>query len=232
MPSYMRSIVFAVILCLVCSVLLTAASTGLKPLQQRNIAADRQRNILRAFNIIGEEARGTDEIVRIYGETVRRAWVNGEGRIIPEGEHAPTDLPIYLYLVNDTIQAYAVPIQSRGLWGQISAFLALEDDGTTVRGFTVFQHAETPGLGGEIEARSFRRQFEGKQITDPQGQFISVRIARGNVEDTVPPELRPSYVDGISGATLTGQYLSAGIADTLRQYEPLSRAFRQAGVSF
>jgi Na+-transporting NADH:ubiquinone oxidoreductase subunit C len=134
--------------------------------------------------------------------------------------------------VNDTIQAYAVPIQSRGLWGQISAFLALEDDGTTVRGFTVFQHAETPGLGGEIEARSFRRQFEGKQITDPQGQFISVRIARGNVEDTVPPELRPSYVDGISGATLTGQYLSAGIADTLRQYEPLSRAFRQAGVSF
>jgi Na+-transporting NADH:ubiquinone oxidoreductase subunit C len=233
MPGYMRSIIFAVALCLICSVLLTAASTGLKPFQQRNIAADRQRNILRAFKIIPEdEALGTDAIVRTYNDTVKRVWVDGSGRIIPEGQHTAGDLPLYLYVKDAAIQAYVVPIQSRGLWGQINAYLAVEEDGTTVRGFTVFQHAETPGLGGEIETRWFRQQFEGKQITDRQGEFVSVRIAKGDVEETVAPERRPNYVDGISGATLTGQFLSSGIADVLRTYEPVSIAFRRNAVNF
>jgi Na+-transporting NADH:ubiquinone oxidoreductase subunit C len=47
------------------------------------------------------------------------------------------------------------------------------------------------------------------------------------VGDRVPPEKRPHYVDGISGATLTGQYLSEGIRDTLKAYEPVAIQFRQ-----
>jgi len=34
-------------------------------------------------------------------------------------------------------------------------------------------------------------------------------------------------VDGISGATLTGNYLSRGLHEVLRQYEPVSIRFRQ-----
>jgi Na+-transporting NADH:ubiquinone oxidoreductase subunit C len=34
-------------------------------------------------------------------------------------------------------------------------------------------------------------------------------------------------VDGISGATLTGQYLTEGLKDTLRAYEPVAVQFRQ-----
>jgi Na+-transporting NADH:ubiquinone oxidoreductase subunit C len=34
-------------------------------------------------------------------------------------------------------------------------------------------------------------------------------------------------VDGISGATLTGRYLSEGLEETLMQYEPVSIIFRQ-----
>jgi Na+-transporting NADH:ubiquinone oxidoreductase subunit C len=34
-------------------------------------------------------------------------------------------------------------------------------------------------------------------------------------------------VDGISGATLTGRYLAAGIRDTLSQYEPVAVKFRK-----
>jgi Na+-transporting NADH:ubiquinone oxidoreductase subunit C len=231
MPGYLRSIVFAIILCLVCSLLLTAASTGLRPYQQRNIAADRQRNILTAFNIVDEtQDLGTEEIVRLYDQNIHRAWVDGDGRLIDETRQTPGDLPLYLYIQDGTIRAYGVPIQSRGLWGQINAYLAIEDDGSTVRGFTVFQHAETPGLGGEIETRWFRKQFEGKKLIDQQGQFVSVRIAKGNVEEGIPPEKRPNYVDGISGATLTGQFLSTGIADVLQNYEPLSAAFRRNGA--
>ena len=38
----------------------------------------------------------------------------------------------------------------------------------------------------------------------------------------VPADKRPNYVDGISGATLTGKYLSAGIREILETYEPVS----------
>ena len=231
MPGYLRSIVFATILCLVCSLLLTAASTGLRPYQQRNIAADQQRSILTAFNIVDEtQDVGTEEIVRLYNENIRMAWVDGSGRLVAESQQTPGALPLYLYVKNDAVQAYGVPIQSRGLWGQISAYLAVESDGSTVRGFTVFQHGETPGLGGEIEMRWFRKQFEGKKLTDPQGQFVSVRVAKGSVERVVPPERRVNFVDGISGATLTGQFLSDGIADVLQDYEPLSSQFRRGGA--
>ncbi len=228
MPGYLKSILFAVILCVVCSLLLTAASTGLKPLQQRNIAADRQRNILTAFNIVnGAQDLSQEEIVRLYNENIRMAWADRSGKLVSETQRAPGDLPLYLYLQNDAIRAYAVPIQSRGLWGRIDAYMAIEDDGSTVRGFTVFQHAETPGLGGEIEAPWFRQQFEGKKITDAQGRFVSVGIAKGAAEKAVPPEKQANYVDGISGATLTGQFLSSGMAEVLKQYEPVSAAFRR-----
>jgi len=46
------------------------------------------------------------------------------------------------------------------------------------------------------------------------------------VKDTVPKDRRGNYVDGISGATLTGKYLSSGLKDILLEYEPVSLKFR------
>ena len=37
-------------------------------------------------------------------------------------------------------------------------------------------------------------------------------------------------MDGISGATLTGQYLSEGLQDILQTYEPVSVHFRNRGM--
>jgi Na+-transporting NADH:ubiquinone oxidoreductase subunit NqrC len=97
----------------------------------------------------------------------------------------------------------------------------------TVKGFAVYQHAETPGLGGEIEKRWFRDNWVGKKIVTREGRFVSVGIAKGRAEETVPKEKQLNYVDGISGATLTGKYLAAGIKDTLSRYEPVSIKFRK-----
>ena len=93
-------------------------------------------------------------------------------------------------------------------------------------GFTVYKHSETPGLGGEIEKRWFQKNWIGKRIVDQAGEFVSVGIAKGKVEVTVPEQQRPHYVDGISGATLTGNYLTAGIREILEKYEPVSIKFR------
>jgi Na+-transporting NADH:ubiquinone oxidoreductase subunit C len=227
MSAQSRSITFAVILCVVCSLLLTAASTGLRSLQERNTMVDRQKNILRAFGIVAEDQKlDAQRVEQLYQQSVNSLWVKPDGRIVEPTQHNPGDLPLYVYTRDDAIQAYAVPIDTRGLWGQIQGYLALENDGSTIRGFTVYQHAETPGLGGEIESRWFRANFAGKKITDRQGDFVSIKIAKGKVAEVVPEEKKPNYVDGISGATLTGKFLSAGMEDILKTYEPVSINFR------
>jgi Na+-transporting NADH:ubiquinone oxidoreductase subunit C len=43
----------------------------------------------------------------------------------------------------------------------------------------------------------------------------------------VPPDKAANYVDGISGATLTGKYLSSGFRRILEDYEPVAVQFRK-----
>lgn len=228
MSSHLKSIAFSAVLCVVCSVLLTAASTGLKTFQQRNTVVDRQKNILLALGIITDDkAVAADEIEHLYQESVQSQWVNGRGQIVPSDQHTPGDLPLYTFIRDGAIQAYAVPVDTRGLWGAIHGYLAIENDGVTIRGFTVYKHSETPGLGGEIESRWFRHNFQGKKITDQQGQFVSIQVAKGKAQDVVPKPRQPNYVDGISGATLTGKFLSSGLKEILQDYEPVAIEFRQ-----
>jgi len=61
---------------------------------------------------------------------------------------------------------------------------------------------------------------------DRAGNFFSVAIAKGNIAETVAKDRQAHYVDGISGATLTGKYLSSGLRDILAVYEPVSLKFR------
>jgi Na+-transporting NADH:ubiquinone oxidoreductase subunit C len=71
----------------------------------------------------------------------------------------------------------------------------------------------------------------GKKIVDQNGEFVSIAIAKGKVDQAVPEARRANYVDGISGATLTGKYLSAGLEEILSTYEPASIRFRRNRAS-
>ena len=233
MSERMKSIVFAFALCLVCGTLLTAASTRLQPMQERNAQIDRKKNILKSVSLIKSDRNydGT-EIDRLYEENIYQYYVDQNGAIVePEvvdnGE--PSNL-MTIYLVmdeNNQIRSYIIPVESRGLWGKIYGYLALQDDGSTIEGFTVYKHSETPGLGGEIENQWFQENFVGKKIVDHNNEFVSVSIAKGSASDKVSEKKLPNYVDGISGATLTGQYLTQGLQQTLKEYEPISVNFRQ-----
>jgi Na+-transporting NADH:ubiquinone oxidoreductase subunit C len=223
-----RSIRFAIIVALVCSFLLTAAATGLKPLQERNMQVDRQKNILKAVGLIAAEERTTAEaIADLYQARIQCLWTDPSGRILADDQDSAAALPICLHVENKEIKDYVIPINTSGLWGQIQGYLAVANDGTTITGFTVFKHSETPGLGGEIEQDWFQRNFVGKRIVNTKGEFSSIGIAKGKVGAGVPPEQAPNYVDGISGATLTGKYLSAGFRRILEDYEPVAVQFRK-----
>ena len=228
MSSGLRSVVFAAVLCVVCSLLLTAASTGLQVYQQKNIELDKQKNILKAVGLVGEDASpGADEIAALYDRHIETHWMDPSGQFVDNPEASPCACRIYLHRENGEIRDYVIPINTRGLWGKIHGYLALKEDGRTISGFTVYQHSETPGLGGEIEKNWFQKNFVGKQIVDQHGDFVSISIAKGKVDEAVPAAKRANYVDGISGATLTGKYLTQGLHEILSSYEPASIQFRR-----
>lgn len=222
-----QTFAFAAGLCIVCSMLLTAAYSGLKPYHQRNEKLDKQKNILKSVDLLAGKTADAKTIQQLYKKRIRSVWIDENGEIISEPDQAARAMPIYLNTDGKTIQSYIIPISSRGLWGTIKGYLALENDGATVAGFTVYSHSETPGLGGEIEKNWFQENFEGKKIVNRAGEFVSVGIVKGEVAEIPSPQKRQHYVDGISGATLTGKYLSEGLRDTLKDYEPVSIRFRK-----
>lgn len=227
MSSLVKSVLFALATAIICSFLLTAASAGLKSYQLENIDVDKKKNILKAVGLVDNEAvYSKDTILTIYQESIQSLQVTSEGEIIDTQDDSEKMLPIYLHVKDDTIVAYILPVNTRGLWGKIFGYLALKNDGSTVSGFTVYKHSETPGLGGEIEKRWFQKNFEGKKILDKMGDFVSISIAKGSLPASFPKDKLPNTVDGISGATLTGKYLTAGLKDVLLDYEPVSNRFR------
>ena len=231
MSDRLKSIVFALVLCSVISILLTAASTGLQRFQEKNIILDRQKNILKSVGLIEAEKKySADAIEKLYGDSIRALWADPSGQIIEKPVSGEQDLPIYIFEKDGSIKAYILPINSRGLWGRIMGYLAIQDDGSTISGFTVYKHSETPGLGGEIEKNWFQKNFIGKKIVDQAGDFVSISVAKGKVADRIAKDQKSNFVDGISGATLTGKYLTAGVKEILKSYEPVSIRFRKSQV--
>ncbi len=227
MSNYIKSIRFALATAVICSFLLTAASTGLKRFQLENIDSDKKKNILKAVGLVDDELAYTKEdIMDIYEKNIQGYQVTSAGEIITRKEPSEKLLPIYIYVKDKKVMSYILPIDTRGLWGKIFGYLALNKDGSTVTGLTVYKHSETPGLGGEIEKRWFQKNFKGKKVVDINGNFVSISIAKGFLSDSFPQDKRPNYVDGISGATLTGRFLTAGLKEILLDYEPVSIKFR------
>jgi Na+-transporting NADH:ubiquinone oxidoreductase subunit C len=227
MSSYVKSILFALTTAVICSFLLTAASAGLKGFQLENIDVDKKKNILMAAGLVDSEVKyQKKDILDIYGKSIQSLRISPEGEVVGQGQSSEASLPIYIYLKGREIASYIIPVNTRGLWGKIFGYLALNSDGSTVTGFTVYRHSETPGLGGEIEKRWFQKNFEGKKILDKAGGFASISIAKGFLPESFPQDKLPNYVDGISGATLTGKYLTTGLKNVLQAYEPVSIKFR------
>src|SRR5690606_15537168 len=125
----------------------------------------------------------------------------------------------------DEIKAYIVPIAGNGLWGMMYGYIALKPDLLTVEGIRFYRHQETPGLGGEAEKPWFTSQWEGKKILDEQGRFRSVAVAKGPAANSHPNELE-HYVDGMSGATITGNGITTFVSSDLKKYEPYFQSIR------
>ncbi|MCK7515208.1 MAG: NADH:ubiquinone oxidoreductase subunit C [Desulfobacterales bacterium] len=230
MSGSLRSIVYAAVLCIVCSLLLTAASSGLQPFQERNVLLDRRRNILAAAGLIQEERRlSAADIEALYTRHIRPLRVDPLGRILPvrgRGRVGPAVLP--RRSGGRPARRLHRPHRRQGPVGSDQR-LSRPRRATAPRSRASRSTGmpKRPAWAVRSKRNGFATTGSGKKIVTRQGKFVSVGVAKGRVEEMVPLDKREHYVDGISGATLTGKYLAAGIRDTLNQYEPVAVKFRK-----
>ena len=232
-----KTISVALTLCLVCSVLVSAAAVGLKPAQVENARLDRNKNILVAAGMFNPATdtnedvaerfkdfeveiidlnKGTyldDDALKTAGIPDRNAYDASQAtknKALSEdlGSNDPAGIgrkPKYakVYVKNDDAgqpEMVVLPIQGYGLWGTIYGFLTLESDMNTIKGISFYEHKETPGLGARIEEPEWRAMWSGIHSYDENGAVATGVTKAGNPKE--------NWVDGISGATLTGRGVS------------------------
>ena len=228
--SVKKTLIVAFALCLVCSILVSAAAVILKPMQEANKAFDKKRNILEIAGLM-EEGKSVEEL---YKQIEARVIDTTTGEYVADIDPQTYDqrkaasdpkqfIPVKkendiasikrrakytsVYLVkdaNDQVKSIILPVHGYGLWSTLYGFLALESDAKTVVGLGFYEHAETPGLGGEVDNPNWRQKWVGKQVYNDAGEVI-IQVVKGGVNKDTPNA--ESKVDGLSGATLTSRGL-------------------------
>lgn len=220
-----KTIAVALVLCLVCSIIVSSAATVLKPMQVANKLLDKKQNILAVSGIedtgksVDElfaqiETRAVDLATGEYTDAVdaetydqRKASKEAEYRVVLDDAQDIAQIGarakyanVYLVKNGEELDKIILPVHGYGLWSTMYGFLALEADATTVSGLTFYEHGETPGLGGEIENTKWLASWQGKQLFNAQGE-PTLSVIKGLVSsDSANAEYQ---IDGLAGATLT-----------------------------
>jgi len=222
-----RTLLIAFALCLVCSVIVSAAAVMLKPMQDENKALDRKRNILAAAGMLDESKTVDEQFSQISTRVVDLRTGKFSDAVDPErysqkkAAKAPDQSEkltgaqdmakigrrenyAVVYLVESSPGKYdkiILPIRGYGLWSTLYGFLALESDGNTIAGLGFYEHGETPGLGGEVDNPRWKALWPGKQVYN-QGK-VEIGLIKGSVN---PQGADAAWqIDGLSGATLTSK---------------------------
>lgn len=224
--SISKTIIVALALCIVCSVIVSTAAVMLRPAQQANKDLDRKTNILAAAGMLKDGVSVEEQFARIKTRAVdmatgkftdavdvetydqRKASKDpamstdlGDDDLAKIGRRAKYSL-VYVVESESGIDKIILPIKGYGLWSTLYGFVALESDLNTVAGLGFYEHAETPGLGGEVDNPNWKAQWVGKKSYDAENKQ-ALTVIKGSVDNSRPEAIH--QVDGLSGATLTSR---------------------------
>tara|TARA_B110000483_G_scaffold60691_1_gene75468 strand:- start:772 stop:1542 length:771 start_codon:yes stop_codon:yes gene_type:complete len=221
-----KTIRVALTLCIICSVIVSTAAVLLRPAQQTNKDLDRKTNILAAAGMLEKgddviakfetiKTRAVDLTTGKFSDSVdlqtynqRKAAKDPELSIdlgdddIAKIGRLPKYMIVYVVEGNTGLEKIILPVKGYGLWSTLYGFVALESDLNTVAGLGFYEHAETPGLGGEIDNPSWKAQWIGKKSYD-SNQKQALTVIKGKVDTSRPQSVHE--IDGLSGATLTSK---------------------------
>jgi Na+-transporting NADH:ubiquinone oxidoreductase subunit C len=221
--SIKNTLVASGLLCIICSVLVSATAVGLKQKQILNKKLDQKKKILQVCQI----AFTPDSIDALFSDNIQSRLVDlRTGEYVAKTENGNLTVDTYSLrkvlqtdatdLENDpaglggkrenhaVVFLYAkenqviIPIRGRGLWSTLFGYVALAEDASTVSGLTFYAHRETPGLGGEVDNPDWKAQWPGKAAIE-DGQVVIEVKKQGQVTDS------RRQVDGMAGATITTQ---------------------------
>ena len=221
---------------LVCSSFVASAAVVLRPRQRANEVREVRENIVDVAGLMNSEAnvdelfshieprviefesgRYLDDIDPADFDARREAKDPKLGVEIPPerdlariGRRAKRGL-VYLVRQDGEVDRIILPVSGYGLWSTLHGFLALESDGNTVADIVFYAHGETAGIGDFVSKPSWRSLWPGKRAYDAEGQ-LELEIIKGRVAPDDP--MRDYHVDGVSGATLTGN----GVTNLLRYW--------------
>ena len=128
------------------------------------------------------------------------------GRIIPNDQdmaqirRMPKYMIVYKVMEQEQFVKIILPVYGNGLWDMMYGLVALDRNLKTIKGFTFYEHGETPGLGGEVDNPLWKQLWIDKEAYDVDGN-VKIAVIKGRV-DPASSEAK-HQVDGLSGSTLT-----------------------------
>ena len=226
-------IVFSVVLTIILGLLLSGTSQVLGPLQQEAIALDKKKQILGAVISADEiEAMTPQQVNEFYASRISATVVDLSGKEISGTEAEKVEIakdykrpadqrkyPVFMFHAEgnpEAVESYIFPLYGAGLWDAIWGYLALETDMNTIGGITLAHASETPGLGARITEGEVQARYVGKKIFDESGALVAVQMQKGEGKDYSSDAHK---VDGMSGATITGNGVNNMLKSYLSHYE-------------
>lgn len=224
-----KTLLVALALCVVCSVIVSAAAVILKPMQVANVELDMKKNILGAAGMLEEGADIDSQFSQVTARVIdlrngrfsEEVDVDSYDQIKAAKDPATSESLTagqdqaklgrrenygLVYLVGDAAkpEIVIIPVRGAGLWGPLFGYLAVEGDLNTIAGLGFYQHKETPGLGGEVDNARWKALWPGKRAY--RDGEVAIHLVKGAVDRDGP---NAAYqVDGLSGATLTARGVS------------------------
>jgi len=230
-----KTIIVATLLCLVCSILVSISAVMFKPLQTANKQEDIKKNILAVTGLLSENTdvntlfeqfevkivnletgqysdidHAAYDQYKAAGDPDQSVILTAEQDIASIGRRAKL-AKVYLLQDGGKTSQVVLPIHGYGLWSTLYGFVSFEGDFNTIGGLQFYAHAETPGLGGEVDNPKWRKLWKGKKAFNDQGE-LKIEVVRGFVDFKVAGA--EHQVDGLSGATLT----SVGVSNLVRYW--------------
>tara|TARA_S200000501_G_scaffold371361_1_gene414295 strand:- start:719 stop:1489 length:771 start_codon:yes stop_codon:yes gene_type:complete len=228
-----KTLTVALLLCFVCSIIVSAAAVLLRPMQDANKDQDRKKNILLAAGLYQEgiEIEEQFSVIKARLVDLDTGTFSLEADVSSfDQRKSAKDPSLSLALTSDQDQAkisrrenqalvYIVesqgefdkiilPVHGYGLWSTLYGFVALENDLNTIAGLGFYEHGETPGLGGEVDNPRWKAFWPGKKVY--KEGTVAIQLIKGVVDPSGVDS--PYQVDGLSGATLT----STGVTNLLQ----------------
>ncbi len=230
------TIIYATVMVVLVAVALAFTAQALKEPQSNNVKIDKMQQILRSVRI---DVQDKTSVIGKYKQVIKKELLvrlNGsiqesfEGDLIANNKafdlntanmykemhkqgNSELAMPLYVAEVEGDTK-YIVPLNGAGLWGPIWGYISINEDGNTVYGADFGHQGETPGLGAEITTAKFIGQFADKHLFSEE-EFLSIAVVKPGKK---PINENQSYVDGISGGTLTSNGVNNMLQDCIKPF--------------